>query len=394
MEKEAGKTRLLLPALFVTIYANWTPLVLSGLLLLEIAESFNAPIGIIGQMSTLSSSLAILGALFAGLLSSRHGPRKLLLSGLVLHAFSGLGCGLAPRLSILFLAFSASGLALAIVGPMISTLVGNHIPTEERPHAMGLIISAATFTFIFGSPIVGYLERLGGWRLGFLAYYIPIVLFSIFVAHRVLPVTENVSREDTGLLVGMKSVIVDGSARACLFGMALTAATYYSLFHYSISFFRVKYNVSIAWASILVSLINLISVGGSLSGGRLVNKYGRKIIAVSGCLLASLASIAYVLVPSFMVSLAVVIIGSFIAGVRINAITSLSLEQVPEFRGSMMSLNTASMNLGLMLGAGIGGYALIYGEWMLMGVSIGIMGIIAATIIQLGAIDPLRNIER
>jgi len=252
---------------------------------------------------------------------------------------------------------------------------------------MGYIISAATLTFIFGSPVVGFLEKLNGWRLGFLAYYLPIVVLAFLVAYRVIP-TSSTSKGDTGLFSGMKGVLVDGSARACLLGMALTAATYYSLFFYSISFFRTRFGVPLAWASLLVSGINLISVGGSMSGGRLVNRFGRKNASVFGCLLAGLSSIGYVFAPSFMVSLGVVLFGAFVAGVRINAVTSLSLEQVSEFRGSMMSLNSASMNLGSVLGAGIGGYALLSGDWVLMGVSIGVMGILAAAIIQLGATDP------
>jgi predicted MFS family arabinose efflux permease len=90
MEEDAEKNRLLLPALFVAIYANWTPLVISGLLLIEIAESFNAPVGITGQMSTLSSTLAILGAIITGLISSTYRPRKILLAGLILHLINDL----------------------------------------------------------------------------------------------------------------------------------------------------------------------------------------------------------------------------------------------------------------------------------------------------------------
>ena len=235
------------------------------------------------------------------------------------------------------------------------------------------------------------MEKLNGWRLGFLAYYLPIVAIAIVVAYRVIPVSEGRQTDKIGLFVGMKSVLFDGSARACLIGMALTAATYYSLFFYSISFFRVRFEIPLAWASILVSGINLVSVGGSLSGGRLVNRFGRKPVSVSGILLAGLASIIYVFAQSFSLSLIVVLIGAFIGGVRLNALSSLSLEQVPEFRGSMMSLNSASMNLGSVLGAGIGGYALLGGDWVLMGVSIGVMGILAAIIIQLGANDPTRK---
>ncbi len=67
MKLDLDKNSLLLPSLFLATYANWTPLVISSLLLLEIAESFNAPVGITGQMSTLSSVLAVLGSIFAAL---------------------------------------------------------------------------------------------------------------------------------------------------------------------------------------------------------------------------------------------------------------------------------------------------------------------------------------
>jgi MFS family permease len=173
--------------------------------------------------------------------------------------------------------------------------------------------------------------------------------------------------------------------------MALTASNYYAIFYYSISFFRVRFDIPLAWASILFSAINLISVGGTLTGGRLVNSYGRKPISVVGCFLTGLVSIFYVFVPSFWLSLVLLLFGAFIAGLRITAISSLSIEQVPMFRSSMMSLNSAAMNIGSVLGAGIGGYALFVGNWGLMGVSIGVLGLFSAFVFQIGAIDPLRN---
>jgi predicted MFS family arabinose efflux permease len=341
-------------------------------------------------MSTLSSALAVLGSIFAGLLSNKYSPRKLLIAGLILHIFSSLGCGLTPSLSILFLSFASSGLALAIVGPMVSTLVGEHFTTEERPKVMGIIISAATLTFIFGSPIISYFASIGGWRLGFLAYYLPIVIIALLLNSNVIPVVEDKEKVNKGIFDGLLNVLLDNSARACLIGMALTSATYYSLFFYSISFFRVKFEVPLAWASLLVSAVNFISIGGTLSGGRFVNRYGRKTVAVSGCILAGGASILYVFSRTFWLALVIIFIGVFIAGLRVNAISSLSLEQVPLYRGSMMSLYSASMNIGSVLGAGIGGYTLLDGNWVLMGVSIGMMGILAAITLQLGANDPTK----
>jgi predicted MFS family arabinose efflux permease len=104
-------------------------------------------------------------------------------------------------------------------------------------------------------------------------------------------------------------------------------------------------------------------------------------------MLAGLASIGYVIVPSMWVSLSMVLFGTAICGLRYNAINSLSLEQVPEHRGSMMSMNSASVNLGMALGAGIGGYFLLVGDWVLMGVLIGALGLLAAGVLQVWAVD-------
>ena len=123
----------------------------------------------------------------------------------------------------------------------------------------------------------------------------------------------------------------------------------------------------------------------------MVNLYGRKGLAVAGCALAGLASIGYVLAPSMWVSLGVVLLGTVLCGLRYNAISSLALEQVPEYRGSMMSLNSASVNLGMALGAGIGGYLLLGGDWVLMGASIGVLGLLASGVLRLGAVDPVRD---
>jgi predicted MFS family arabinose efflux permease len=384
-----GAGGLLLPALFTVTFANWSPSVISGLLLLEIAESFGASVGVTGQMMTFSSVLGIFSAVLTGVLSVRYGPRTLLLSGLLLHVLSGVGCGLAPSLWFLFLAFSVSGFALAIVSPMVWTLVGEHLPTEKRPVATGWLIAAGTLTFLLGPPLVGYLETLGGWRLSFFAYHLPMVLLALLISYWGIPVSGGRPRSGSGALEGIRQVLSDRSALSCLVGIALTSATYYSIFVYSLSFFRVRFELPLVWASILASASALLSMFGGLAGGRLVGLYGRKGLSVVGCALAGLASICYVLVPSMWASLGVVLLGTVICGLRYNAISSLSLEQVPEYRGSMMSLNSASMNLGMALGAGIGGYFLLVGDWVLMGVFIGALGLLSAGVLQLWAVDPI-----
>lgn len=388
-ESNMTRNRMLFPTLFLAYYANWSPMAISSLLLIEIAESFNTPIGVAGQMNTFSSALAIFAAISAGLLSIKYGPRKILLTGLTIHIISGLGVGLSPNLTTLFLSYSISGIALALVGPMGSTLVGEHIPVENRPNSLSWLIVATTLPFVLGSPIVGYIETLGGWRLSFLLYHIPLVLLTLLLAYRSIPRSEIDPDSDVNLLSGIRGVLSDSSARSILAGITLIAASYYSIFVYSVSFYRVQFNIPLGWATIIVSASNLLNILGTLSGGRLVNLFGRKSVSVYGGVMAGIVSISYVLVPSMWVSLGIVLLGTVISGFLMTAFFSLTLEQVPEFRGSMMSLFSAFMNLGMVLGASIGGFALVGGNWVFMGIFIGLLSLLGAAVLKIWAVDPI-----
>ena len=65
--------RLLLLALFLTGFATHARVIISGLLLIEIGNTFNIPIGLAGQVTSAAAGTAIIVALIMGLdRSIRH----------------------------------------------------------------------------------------------------------------------------------------------------------------------------------------------------------------------------------------------------------------------------------------------------------------------------------
>ena len=58
--------RLILFSLFFSIFASYSPNVLSNLLLIDIGETFGVPVGIIGQMRTLSFGVGVIVAVGVG----------------------------------------------------------------------------------------------------------------------------------------------------------------------------------------------------------------------------------------------------------------------------------------------------------------------------------------
>ena len=72
-----------------------------------------------------------------------------------------------------------------------------------------------------------------------------------------------------------------------------------------------------------------------------------------------------------------------------TALNSLTLEQLPGFRGPLMSVSEALANLGTAIGTGFGsGVLLLLYGWDIMGTVVGGLGVIAGLILYKFAIDP------
>ena len=71
----------------------------------------------------------------------------------------------------------------------------------------------------------------------------------------------------------------------------------------------------------------------------------------------------------------------------ITAFSSLTLEHVPRFRGTMMSLSSAALSTGAAVGTGLGGLVLLSFDYSVLGLTLGSMGIVAALIFYLFTVD-------
>jgi predicted MFS family arabinose efflux permease len=60
----------------------------------------------------------------------------------------------------------------------------------------------------------------------------------------------------------------------------------------------------------------------------------------------------------YILSVIIMFFACFFSSMRFTVVESLTLEQVPELRGSVMSMNSVANGLGLAVGAGLGGYLL------------------------------------
>jgi predicted MFS family arabinose efflux permease len=68
--------------------------------------------------------------------------------------------------------------------------------------------------------------------------------------------------------------------------------------------------------------------------------------------------------------------------------TSLTVEQVPQHVGEMMSAHSAAINMGSMLASVIGGLMIASFGYSFFGFLMGLLGVVGAFTVQLLSVDP------
>jgi len=394
LSEKRSPGRLFLPSLTFSYFATGPIGVLTGLLLIDIGATFGCDVGVMGQITTGYYIAAVIFGLFMGVLSVRFRHKPLLMAGLVFTSVSALGCYLASDFNLMLMAYSLSGVGMAMVSPMAISLIGEHLPLEKRGNAIGWIIAGGALSYVIGAPIIGFIAGLGDWRFVLFVFVIPISLASLLLAFIGLPFTSRnlqPAMNKGTYLGGFKGVLSNRSAIACLVGSVLRSIAFMVVLVYGISFFRQRFLSSMGTASIVMLMAAFLYTLGSLVCGWFVNRFGRKPLTVLTVLLSAIFTIAFTSVPDLWLSLALNFLGAWFFGMGASAVNSLTLEQVPEFRGTMMSINSAAMNLGSAIGTALGGLTLVLFDYEVLGLALGAMGVVAAIVFQTLAIDPTRT---
>jgi DHA1 family inner membrane transport protein len=393
-DQTAPRNRFFLPALVASNFAGGALPLLASLLLIDIGNTFNASVGATAQINTLYSIAAVIFAIMMGALSIRFKRNFLLLTGLMFNAISAVGCFLAQNFSMMMASYALNGVGWAMLSPMSLTLIGEHYPIERRARAVGSIVAAGALVYVIGAPLIALTANQGGWRFSILALVIPISLVSLLLGwiglHSADDKNKRSSLDWRAYLNSFSKVLSNHSALACLTGDFFRSASFVAIVIYSASFGRQRFLQSREFASIVILTAALCYTIGGLACGLILNRIGRKKSVVISAFLSGTLTILYVFTPYQPLYIALVFGASLFFGVVASSANSLSLEQVPTLRGTMMSIDTASLNLGSAFGTVIGELALVAFNYEGLGLALGTMGITASLAFTFFAKDPTR----
>ncbi|MGP8070689.1 MAG: MFS transporter, partial [Candidatus Bathyarchaeia archaeon] len=320
----------------------------------------------------------------------------LILTGMLFYSVSAIGCYFAWDFNSILIFYSINGVAQAMVGPMTNALIGDYVPLARRAKVIGWTIAAGSLAVVIGAPIMGFLSGFGGWRIALLIFIIPLSLAALLVMGVSAPSAKR--SPSAGVAIdsyteSLEKIVSNKSAIGCLVGNVFRVAVAAALVLYGTAFMIERFGLSIRSASIITLLISLFFTLGSLTEQRVIRKRGRKASTVVTVLLAGFFTAFYAYAPSLWLSVALISVAGWFDGLAASASTSMTLEQIPELGGTMMSLFAMFAGVGTAIGAGIGGLALIVYGYGVLGIILGSMGVVAAIVFKFETVDPTRPQE-
>ena len=382
-------SKLTVYALGLSRYAPRGATLVAGVLLIEIGATFGLPVGVVNQLNATHSLLSLLTALAMGVLSIKFGMELLLFAGLGLALVSAVGSCLSSSFQILFILYPLNGIAFSLVYPMSVALVGELFPQEKRATALSRIFAVPPIITVFGSPFVGY---IGDWRRALILYAIPIATASLIMAKFSIPLRKTKVKK-VDLVPAFKTLITNRSALSCLIAALLNTITWQIVGVLSISFLREHHYIPKEVTSLIYSGFAIAVFIGALSGGKIVNRYGRKPSTVLLNLAYGLSAFFFVTISNASIAAILGILACLVHGLRQPAINSLTIEQIPEIRGSIMSLSSALGSVGGIIGAAVAGFLLLNYGWIAAGVFLASAAILAGIVLQIFAKDPIAYIK-
>jgi predicted MFS family arabinose efflux permease len=350
----------------------------------------------VSTLLTLSNIVAFVCGLLLGFLCARIKYKTLLMAGLLCVAVGALGCWYAPSFFALQIFYPLDGIGTVLIGAMAYALAGEHLAPSKKAKAIGYILAGSPISGLIGSFVITlFFGETAGWRSFMLLYVLPISLVALIVVYFSVPSAYQSTKtvDESTWKQKLRDAFPSKSAVACLAGnLCRYLATAWGMF--GIAFARVQLGLSTGFGATIVLIGNVGLISGMVLGGYLVNRFGRKnlaIISVFTLALMLLGYIASVSLGQTWLAVGFWMANGFVGGINYTSSINLTLEQAPKSRGPLMSVNSAFIYLGVALGGGLGGLLLGAFSYQVVGVTFAMFLFASSAILLTLTRDPCKQ---
>jgi predicted MFS family arabinose efflux permease len=321
-----------------------------------LSRGLDVPLTAITSLIAINLATGILSPLF-GPLSDRWGYRTMMLASLGMLAVGMLVGGLLPFYGVIMLALFLAGLGKSIFDPALQAYLGKIVPYHRRGLVIGLVEFGWSGSSLVGVPLIGLLIARVGWQspfiiLGLLSILSAIALGKLIPAEGPHPAqTTSISFRQVWPELRRDRAALGLLAFSFLIGLAndnffiIYGAWLEQAFALSI--------VALGLASSVIGVAELVGEGLTAS---LADRWGLKQSILVGL---AVSALSYLILPLLGQSLPLALFGLFVVFLSFEfaIVTTISLatEILPRARATMMASFMATMAVGRVIGALVGG---------------------------------------
>jgi MFS transporter, DHA1 family, inner membrane transport protein len=390
--------RSLVPSLMLAYFATNIMDFLVSLFLLDVTFSFFGSkeatyVAITSQLATISGICTIIVGIASAFLTIRFRRKSILMIGSLCIPIGVIGCILAPNFLTLSIFFPLDGIGTIIIGSLSVAIAGELIPLGKRAKSIGFIVASASIASFIGSVLIRYFFATGDWKTYLTIYALPVSIAAVLVAYFGITSTPsqiNSEKKKNETFYAFKLILKNKSVVGCLIGtLAFWVGWAWILFRPT--FFRVIFGLPLATVALIALGNTLAFIVGSILSGHIIDKVGRKRHAILSFFIVGIAVIITVFSPDMWVAIVFSMITQFFGAMGAAGLINMTVEQVPQYRGSTMALGGIFVAVGSSIGSAIGGVILaVTGSYQMVAVGFVIFFLAAAGVFLFMTRDPCK----
>ncbi|MGE7090980.1 MFS transporter [Lysinibacillus sp. NPDC048646] len=338
---------------FVTGTAEF---VVSGILEI-ISSDLDISVSVAGQLITIYSLFYAIGALILVMITSKFDRKKVLFYSMVIFLTGNIMAYISHNYTILMF----SRVVLALSGGLYIVVATNYAAHLAQPgkrgSAMATVITGFTVSLAFGVPIGTFTAAYIDWRNIFL-------IIGVVTCINILLLQKFIPKLDGNKPMPIKQQLILIKDKRLLIGLFITAfwiLGYTLVFAYISPILSLYAGFSIEMISMTLLILGVSAFIGSRFGGYAVDKWGSyRTITISLVIHTIVLMVLTFTIHSTIGTLITIMIWAVAAWTTTPANQFYLTSLKPQSSEIILSFNTAIMNIGMTLGAGLGGLVIEY----------------------------------
>ncbi|SCX13695.1 Inner membrane transport protein YdhP [Agrobacterium sp. DSM 25558] len=347
---------LALFALTIAAYAiGTTEFVIVGLLP-TVANDLHITLPLAGLIVSVYALGVTFGAPVITALTGGINRKPLLLGLMALFIIGNTAAALSPSYEMLLVARVISAFAHGVFFSVGATIAADLVPENRRASAIAMMFMGLTVAIVTGVPLGTLIGQTFGWRATFWAVAALGVIALLGIA-ALLP--GNLKKAPAASI--MDQVRVLGSGRLLIvFGMtALGYGGTFVTFTFLASILQDITGFAESTVSLVLVLYGLAIAAGNLGGGRIADRDPVKALAWLFAFQALVLAVFTFTAPSAPAALVTLVALGFLSFASVPGLQLYVVQLAKRFRPGAVdvasALNIAAFNLGIAVGAWIGG---------------------------------------